>query len=135
MFAMQAHRRKRGQSGRPKIQDDQLRLRTIGVRVNVLELDELQRKADSVGLPLSQWLRQIALGRAVIRPLVPEVNRQAYAELAKLAGNLNQLVKLLNEGRPLPSLVTLHHMLQQLDRRIDALRLELIGVPHDSQTD
>ena len=35
--------------------------------------------------------RYIALSRLVLRPLVSQVNQQAYSELARLAANLNQL--------------------------------------------
>jgi hypothetical protein len=31
-----------------------------------------------------------------LKPLVPEINRQAYAELSRLASNLNQLARHLN---------------------------------------
>lgn len=124
-------RRRKGQIGRPKINEEKIRLRTIGVRVNFGEMDELQRRADCVGLPLSQWMRQIALGRFVPRPLVPAINRQTYAELGKLAVNLNQLVRAVNEGRSVASLSLLH----QLQRNISALRLELMGIKHDRQID
>jgi hypothetical protein len=96
---MRRHRRPKGRSGRPPVSQGEVRKRTIGVRVNVAELDALQRKADSLGLPLAQWLRKIALSRFVPCPLVPEINREAYADLAKLAGNLNQLARATYEGR------------------------------------
>ena len=88
---METHRRQKGKSGRPRSAQGEARKRTIGVRVNMRELDVLRRKADEVGLPLAQWLRQVALQRHIPRPLVPELNRTAYAELAKLASNINQL--------------------------------------------
>ena len=126
---MQPPRKLRGRGGRPKAEEAEARKRTIGVRVNAAEIDALQRKADSVGLPLSQWLRMVALSRHVPRPLVPEVNREAYAELAKLAANLNQLTRAANEGRavvPFPVLRATHDILKKL-------RLALIGVSDDSQ--
>lgn len=128
---MERHRRPKGRSGRPRAPQDEVRKRTIGVRVNAAELDALQRKADSLGLPLAQWLRKIALSRFVPRPLVPEVNREAYAELAKLAGNLNQLARAAHEGQavvPFPLLKATHDAL-------NALRLELLGANRDSQDD
>lgn len=128
---MERHRSPRGRSGRPPAPQGEVRKRTIGVRVNATELDALQRKADSLGLPLAQWLRKVALSRFVPRPLVPEVNREAYAELAKLAGNLNQLARAAHEGRavvPFPLLKATHDAL-------NALRLELLGASRDRQDD
>ena len=128
---MEKYRRSRGRSGRPRVPQGEVRKRTIGVRVNAAELDALQRKADSLGLPLAQWLRKVALSRFVPRPLVPEVNREAYAELAKLAGNLNQLARASHEGRasvPFPLLKATHDAL-------NALRLELLEAKHDRQDD
>lgn len=126
---MKPPRKSRGRGGRPRVDEAEARKRTIGVRVNGTEMDTLQRKADSVGLPLSQWLRLIALSRYVPRPLVPEINREAYAELAKLAANLNQLTRAAHEGRavvPFPLLKATHDILKKL-------RLALLGVSDDSQ--
>jgi len=128
---MQTQRRKRGKGGRPRSNPSQLRAQSLGVCVNLAEMDAIRRKADSVGLSVSQWLRQVALARYVPRPLVPELNREAYAELAKLAGNLNQLVRTASaaEGRvlvPMTLLKEVYAMLQQL-------RLELLGAKSDRQ--
>lgn len=126
---MQPHKESKGRGGRPRVNGAEARKRTIGVRVNAAEMDALQCKADSVGLPLSQWLRLVALSRYVPRPLVPEVNREAYAELAKLAANLNQITRAAHEGRavvPFPVLKATHDILKKL-------RLALLGVPDDSQ--
>ena len=127
---MEAHRRQKGKGGRPRSDCGMARKRTIGIRVNAAELSALQRKADTLGLPLAQWLREIALRRFVPRPLVPEVNRVVYAELAKLAGNINQLARAANEGR-IAVPVLLFEDIQTLLRQ---LRLELLGVNHDSQS-
>lgn len=128
---MQTHRASKGRGGRPKAAQGERRGRTIGVRVNAAEWDTLQRKADCVGLPLSQWLRQVALSCIIPRPLVPEINREAYAELAKLAGNLNQLARMAHAGKaivPFPLLKATHDVLKRL-------RLSLLGVFNDSQGD
>jgi len=128
---MQTHRRKRGKGGRPRGAPGQLRGQSLGVCVNPVEMDAIRRKADSVGLPVSQWLRQIALARYVPRPLVPELNREVYAELAKLAGNLNQLARAASAAEdrvlvPMALLKEVYAILQQL-------RLELLGAESDRQ--
>ncbi len=65
------------------------------------------------------------------RPLVPELNREAYAELAHLASDLNQLAKASHTGKVVVSLGLLH----QANNKLHSLRLELLGVKNDSQYD
>ncbi|MDR1242342.1 MAG: mobilization protein [Deltaproteobacteria bacterium] len=129
---MQEHKNKRT-GGRPRADQDKIRKRTIGVRVNAAELNELRIKANSVGLSLAQLLRKIALSKAPLRPLVPEINRVAYAELAKLAGNLNQLVRAANEGRTILPMPIMEF--QKIQATVNLLRLALIGVSRDCQND
>lgn len=124
-------RRTKGHSGRPKVAPEKVRHLTIGVRLNAAELDAIQRKADSMGLPPTAWMRLAALSRTPPRPPVPMLNRQAYAELARLAGNLNQLTRAAHEGRLTAPPMTLHN----LHNAVQALRLELLGAVHDSKTD
>lgn len=117
------------EAGRPRRGPEEVRRRTIGVRVNAAELKVLQEKADICGLPLAQWMRQVALSRVAPRPRVPEVNREAYADLARLAGNINQLVKITHRGQTnLP--IELLYVLQEA---INNVRLGLIGVVDDCQ--
>lgn len=127
---MNAHSSRKKKGGRPRAALGMARKRTIGIRVNEAELDALQRKADCVGLPLAQWLRQIALHRFVPRPLVPELNRDAYAELARLAGNINQLAKLAHTGQAVAHVPLLEKILDA----VRLLRLDLLGVHHDSES-
>ncbi len=42
-----------------------------------------------------QWLRSASLGRPIPNP-IPEANGLAWAGLAKLASNINQIAKALN---------------------------------------
>lgn len=125
---MKGKRRKSG--GRPKAVPEVLR-RTVGVRLNTAEWAEIQRKADALGIPPTAWMRLAALSRQLPRQRVPAVNREAYAELAKLAGNINQLARAAHEGRavvPFPVLKATHDQLKRL-------RLELLGVADDRQND
>lgn len=121
--------KKSGKGGRPRRAPDEVRTYTLGVCVNKAEMDAVRRKADCVGLSVSHWLRQVALSRLMPRPRVPEVNRETYAELARLAGNLNQLARAAHEGRAtVPGA-----LLQATHDAIKHLRLELLGVADDSQ--
>ena len=121
--------RRKGSSGRPKAAPESVRRLVVGVRLNSAELDEIQRKADGMGLQPSAWMRLAALSRMAPRPPVPQLNRQAYAELSRLAGNLNQLALAAHEGR----ISTPPVLLVELRDSVQVLRLELLGAAHDSE--
>jgi hypothetical protein len=113
--------RRRG--GRPKGDPAAVRVETIGVRVSVDEYAALRLKAEQMGMTPAQWLREAALTRRLPSPPVPAINREEYAELARLAGNLNQLTRLANTGEP----VTLSELaVAQLSEEVRRLRLALI---------
>lgn len=88
--------RRRG--GRPKADPADVRASTIGVRVSGVEHEALRAKAKEMGMTPAQWLREAALSRRLPAPPVPAINREQYAELARLSANLNQLTRLANEG-------------------------------------
>src|SRR5260364_63399 len=81
--------------GRPKGDPAALRVMTIGVRVSLDEYAALRQKAAQMSMTPAQWLREAALPR---RLPFPPVNRERYAELARLAANLNQIAHRANEG-------------------------------------
>ncbi len=114
---------------RSKLPTETLRSRTIGVRVNTAEFAVIEAKALQVGLPVAQWLRNIALSRVMLRPLVPPVNRQAYSELARLAANLNQISRAAHMGQA----VVAAELLENTQRQVRLLRKELLGMHHDCE--
>ena len=110
--------------GRPKSVPETVRRDTIGVRVSAAEYTALRHKSESMAMTPAQWLREAALTRRLPSPPVAAINREHYAELGRLAGNLNQLTRLANEGRP----VTIADaLLQRLIEETRRLRLALIG--------
>ena len=115
---------KRGRGGRPKNEPGTVRDLTIGVRVSPAEHAALKAKAEQMSTTPAQWLRQAALSRRLPSPPVPPINREQYAELARLSGNLNQLARLANSGQPvtIPDAL-LNHLADEVGR----LRLALIG--------
>lgn len=117
--------RVKGRGGRPRIDPSLVRTSTIGVRVSAEEYAALRAKAEQMGMTPAQWLRVAALSRRLPPPPAPPVNREQYAELAKLAGNLNQLARLANLGY---LVVVNEALLQQTIDEVSRLRLELIGV-------
>ncbi len=116
-------------TGRPPKPASEVRVHTIGVRVNVAELHLLQEKAQSLSLPLSQCVRELALNRHVLRPVVPPVNRTAYAELARLAANLNQLMQYAHRFHDVQVTTSL---LMDIKQAVAQLRLEILGLTDDS---
>ena len=115
--------------GRPKGAPEAVRGDTIGVRVSPAEYTALRTKSQSMGMTPAQWLREAALTRRLPSPPVAAINREQYAELGRLAGNLNQLTRLANEGRPVNLADPLIQRLIQETRR---LRLALIGAAVES---
>jgi len=97
---------------------------TIGVRVSPSEYAALKDKAAHMGVTPAQWLRQAALSRRLPSPPVPAINRAAYAELARLSANLNQLAWHANRGE---SVHVDADLLRRLGLEVRQLRLALIG--------
>lgn len=116
--------KKKGRGGRKKQPDETIRKATIGVRVTDAEYAALRTKSAEMGMSPATWLRTAALDRRLPPPPVPAINREQYAELARLSANLNQLARRANEGRP----VTVDDgMLRDLAAEVSRLRLALIG--------
>jgi hypothetical protein len=101
-----------------------VRTSTIGVRVSAEEYAALRAKAEQMGMTAAQWLREAAMQRPLPPPPVPAINRQQYAELARLSANLNQLAHAANSGR---NVVVPDALLRRLADEVSRLRLALIG--------
>ena len=93
----------------------------VSVRLNGRELAQLdvQRGRFQRG----EWLRMAALDQ--LPPTVPEPNVQAWAELARLAANLNQAQSSINRGDTYSHQVEL---LEDLREAVAALRRGLVGM-------
>ena len=117
--------RKRGRGGRPRNEPGTVRDVTIGVRVSPAEFAAVKAKADAMSMAPAHWMRQAALTRRLPSLPVPESNREQYAELARLAANLNQLAKAANDGR---AVSVNDALLQRLAVEVKRLRLALLGL-------
>ena len=115
--------RRRG--GRPRHAPGSVRIDTIGVRVTSAEHAALRTKAETLGTTPADWLRQAGLSRRLPSPPVPAINREHYAELARLSGNLNQLTRLANSGQPVS---VADGLLQRLIGEVSQLRRALLGL-------
>lgn len=93
----------------------------VSVRLNGRELAQLD--AQRGRFQRGEWLRIAALDQ--LPPSVPEANVQAWAELARLAANLNQAQAAINRGDSDGHQVEL---LGDLRSAVAALRRELVGV-------
>ncbi len=111
--------------GRPKGDLAAVRSATIGVRVSVSEYAALRLKAVQMHMTPAQWLRAAALSRRLPSPPVAAINREQYADLARLAANVNQLARLANEGR---RVTVSDGLLARVASETRRLRLALIGV-------
>jgi hypothetical protein len=125
---------KRGPNPRP---EKDLRKHQFGVYFTSAERDRLvslavpgdPSKLSDLGIRrhVAAHMRKAALGEQPAR--VPTINREAWAELARVAANLNQHQRSINEGRAVPGPVDL----EQLRASVDALRNELLGVRGESE--
>lgn len=118
--------------GRPPLPPSKRRNRTLLVRVNHEEYLKLARAAADGRQYIATYLRETGLGKH--RPIVPALNQLAYAEFARIGGNLNQLAHHLNSGStvpfpgPFPDLEGLQALLLHF-------RLALLGAaPDDSDS-
>src|SRR5215210_3257396 len=80
-----------GKYGRPKLSDDERRTAlTLNVRLNAGERGIVERKAREAGVTPTEWARLAALEQSPpVRRVIPEINREAWLELACLAATLN----------------------------------------------
>jgi hypothetical protein len=113
--------KKRRHGPAPKKPED-MRTRQVNARLTEAEYKALIT-GKPAGVPVGVWLRTRALKRRLPRA-IPEVNQQAWASLARVSGNLNQLARAINEGRADRPAVDL----AELRRLVDDLRRELIGL-------
>ena len=123
--------RPKRRGGRPRGAAADVRTATIGVRVSAAEYDALRQRADAMAMTPAQWLREAALTRRLPSPPVSAINREQYAELARLSANLNQLTRLANEGDRVTIATAL---LAKIKAEVSRLRLDLIGAASKGET-
>lgn len=116
---------RRAAGGRPRGDPAAVRSATIGVRVSAGEYATLRAKATQMRMTPAQWLRTAALARRLPSPPVADINRAQYAELARLAANLNQLTRLANEGG---RVTVADALLARVANEARRLRLALLGL-------
>lgn len=82
---------KMGRLGRKKKAVGEGKERVTAVRLTLPEREIVEQKAAAAGVTVSEWVRSAALEREPpTRRMIPEINRVAWLELAKLAAALNE---------------------------------------------
>lgn len=96
--------------GAPRKSPDRKRDVRTAVMLTAIERAQLEERASTCGLTLSEFLRRQALGRAMPAAAIDNRARSVLAAaLLRLGVNLNQLVRHMNAGRAesvqLPALI------------------------------
>jgi len=91
-----AQPQQKSRGGCPKIDPASVRAYRVNARLTADELSMLNAKAAEPGIPPAQFLRGATLKRRLPSCAVLAINRQQYAELARLSANLNQLAHAAN---------------------------------------
>ncbi len=115
----QGERRVKRGPGRPALGVAERRGHMIAVKVTLEERALLEARATAAGLNVGVYVRAMGLGRRVVG-VVPEVNREAWGELARTTANLNQIAAHLNGGGRFDERGT-----PRVAQAIDAVRGEL----------
>lgn len=68
----------------------------VSVRLNSDELFTLDAQRAQVQMQRGEYLRAAALHQ--LPPTVPAINREAWVELSRVGGNLNQLMRFINSN-------------------------------------
>jgi len=114
---------KRRHGPRPKPPEEQRR-HAVSCRLTDAELARLDELRGEVSR--GEWLRLAAMAKPP--RIVPTVNKVAWADLSRVAGNLNQLNRSINEGKlTTKDVAGAGRMLMDLRAQVDQLRRVLIG--------
>jgi hypothetical protein len=96
--------------------------RRFDLYLDEVEVDQIRVNAQAARLPMSTFVRRVALRHPIEMP--PSVEAVArWRELAPLANNLNQIARACNSGQ-LPE--GIYPVVSQLAEQVRLLRLELL---------
>lgn len=103
----------------------------VPVRLTKGERDQLAAVARDLGMSVSSYLRQAALSRPfplrrAVRP-IPEVNRETYHALGRLAADVNAIARRMAERRREPGTADVLEALELVTRFLGTVRAEVLG--------
>lgn len=122
-----------GRYGRPKLPEAERRTAlTLNVRFNEQEKEIVERKAHDAGVTVTEWARLAALEqRPPERRVIPEINREAWLELARLAATLNEAMWQFQSG----DTCSLRVMIESVQAQLGDVRNRLIGNASEVKSD
>ena len=88
---------------RPRLDDEERRARTVGVRVTEAEAAELRERAQAARLSMGAYLRRRALGQRVRMAAELRLGAAELRELNRIGVNLNQMARAMNSGAAAPA--------------------------------
>lgn len=112
---------KKTRYGRPQMLKDERRDFKFKIGFNVVEFKKIVERAESAGMSETELIRNLSLNQQMVT--TPQINKTAYAELAKLASNLNQIKIIAHANGALPSA----EFLSEIENKVQHLRAELLG--------
>lgn len=116
--------KKRRHGPKPKPASEQRR-HPVSCRLTDAELARLDARRGKVSR--GEWLRVSGLGKPP--RIVPEINKVAWSDLARAAGNLNQISRAINEGRlPVKDVPGVGRTVMDVRAQLDTVRRLLIGI-------
>ena len=83
---------------RPRLDEEERRTRTVGVRVTAAEAAELRERAQAARLSMGAYLRRRALGQRVRFTAERRLGAAELRELNRIGVNLNQMARAMNSG-------------------------------------
>lgn len=103
----------------------------VPVRLTEGERDQLAEIARDLGISVSTYMRQVVLSRPLpprraVRP-IPEVNRETYHALGRLAADINAIARRMAERRREPGAPEVLEALELVTRFVGTVRAEVLG--------
>lgn len=115
--------KKRRHGPTPKPEAEQRR-HAVSCRLTDAELVHLDELRGEVSR--GEWLRLAAMSKPP--RIVPTVNKVAWSDLARAAGNLNQITRAINEGRiPVKDVPGVGRAIMDVRGQLETVRRLLIG--------
>ena len=121
--------RRGGFSTQPVLSDAERRVHPVSTRLNHGELAMLDELCVKAGMQRGEYLRAAALHK--VPTIIPKVNQDAWSGLGRIGNNVNQIARALNASNISGDAVPVEDVL----RAIDSLRLALIGVTFEVESD
>ncbi len=123
--------------GRPRKAAEERRTERVALYLTRAERAELERRTAMTGWrDVGAYVRRAIMAQRSPRATVPQLNVQAYGELARTTANLNQLTRHLNEGGQLDATTAagLAVVVERLGEEVRALRLGLLGIKRTEES-